>query len=163
MTGRRYAVTLAGLTMALLVAGIAPAAAKPKPSPEPDPEPVCAAVTTLSGPGGVELECAWTPEAQGVEGTVAVDATGEVASLAIAVRDSAPGDYCYLNTWDKPQQTEFAAPFDLVRGTESYWESPANWCGDRADLNGAPVTVSVYARVKRGTDVHVVLEPPPVP
>jgi hypothetical protein len=46
-----------------------------------------------------------------------------------------------------------------VHDDGSYWESPANWCGPREDLNGAPLTVSVYARAKKGTDVVITLSP----
>jgi hypothetical protein len=155
-------VLITGLTVA------APAAAKPgkpKPPPDPHPEPttlVCDTVTTLSGNGGLTLECEWTPANTGATfATVTVEAIGgSLSYLAIAVRDSSPGDYCYLANWDKPSETSYTASFDLVSDGTSYWASNGNWCGEREDLNGAPLTVTVSTRVKRGTQVVVTLDPP---
>lgn len=152
---------LAASAIVIACSAVGPAYAKPgKPAPYPDREPVCETITTLHG-SLVKSECAWTPVAgDGVgPGSVSVEATGAIAYLVIAVRDSAPGDYCYLQTWDEPSQTRIDASFDLARSNGSYWESPANWCGAREDLNGAPLTVTVSARVKRGTVVRITLDP----
>jgi hypothetical protein len=165
----RFTRTFMAFSLITALAIAAPAAAKPgkpKPPPEPDPEPtalICDMVTTFSGSGGLTLECDWTPAADtgATLGTVTVEAIGGTFSyLAIAVRDSAPGDYCYLANWNKPTETSYTASLDLVREGSSYWASDGNWCGAREDLNGAPLTITVSTRVKRGTQVVVTLDPP---
>lgn len=139
----------------------------PDEPPPPAEEPACEAVNLLPFDGTtVQFDCAWTPEADGSPiGTIDVDAVGEVAYLVIAVRDSSPGDYCLDPViWDgKGLGSHFEASFDLVRGTDSYWLHPTNWCGDREDLNGDPLTVTVNARVKRNTDLAITLDPPQIP
>ena len=157
--------TLLALVLTVALIGVAPAAAKPgKPKPPPEPEPTLACDTVAflaAGSGGLTLECDWTPENTGATlGTLTVEAIdGSFSYLAIVVRDSAPGDYCYLANWDKPSETSYTASFDLVRDGSSYWASTGNWCGEREDLNGAPLTITVSTRVKRGTQVVVNLDP----
>ena len=166
MTKPKRAAFLTFLAGTLIAAGVAPAAAKKPspPAPEPVPTPACESPTTLSGTGGLNLECAWAPTDEGVStGTVAIDViAGEVSYLVIAVRDSSPGDYCTGPTiWNtKPLGSEFSVTFDL----DGYWDSPTDWCGtDRTDTNGDPLFVSVYARVKRGTVLEVTIDPPQAP
>lgn len=140
----------------------------PDEPPLPEEEPACTTVNPRPFERTTVLfDCAWTPiDGGSSRGTVAVDVVeGEVAYLVIAVRDSSPGDYCLEPAiWDgKGLGTHFEASFDLVRGAESYWLHPTNWCGDREDLNGDPLTVTVNARVKRNTVLEVTLEPPQTP
>jgi hypothetical protein len=139
----------------------------PDEPPPPAEEPVCETVNLLPFERTwVQFDCAWTPDDDGSPiGTVGVEADGEVVYLVIAVRDSSPGDYCLDPViWDgKGLGTHFEASFDLVRGIESYWLHPTNWCGDREDLNGDPLTVTVNARVKRNTDLTVTLDPSQIP
>ena len=137
----------------------------PDEPPPPAEEPACETVNPLPFERTtVQFDCAWTPMDDGSSrGTVAVDVVeGEVAYLVIAVRDSSPGDYCLDPViWDgKGLGSHFEASFDLVRGTDSYWLHPTNWCGDREDLNLDPLTVTVNARVKRDAVLQVTLDPP---
>jgi len=164
MTKLKRTAFLTFLAGTLIAASVAPAAAKKPSPPAPEPVPACETATTLSGTGGLNLECAWTPDNSGVStGTVSVDVKeGEVSYLVIAVRDSSPGDYCTGPTiWNtKPLGSEFSVTFDL----DGYWYSPTDWCGtDRTDTNGEPLFVSVYARVKKGTALEVTLDPPQNP
>ena len=173
-TIRRLLVPAVVLAMPISVASWAAAipggapAKKPVPTVPEEPQPVEELVCETVNPvpfekTTVRFDCAWTPEDDGSGvGTIGVHADGEVAYLVIAVRDSSPGDYCLEPViWDgKGLGTHFEASFDLVRDTDSYWLHPMNWCGDREDLNGDPLTVTVNARVKRDTDLEVTLHPP---
>ncbi len=151
-----------------------PAAAKKGSIPgPPDDEPTqpCETVTTLSGRGSLGFGCDWTPLESGATGTVTVtEISGDVSRVVVFVRDSAPGDICVLEQWDKATGTVFSAQFDLVVGDQNYWEGATHWCeqfdpiaGPREDLNGKPLHVQVGVRGKRGTVVAVSLSPGQVP
>jgi len=155
-------VTLALVTT--LTMAVAPAVAKKGGKPAPDP--ACIATTELSGAGNLGLSCDWTPSNTGEPGRVVVEVIkGRVAYLAIAVRDSSPGDYCAGPIlWGSrygPGAT-FEATFDLVGAGSTYWDAPVDWCGTaRSDQNGQPLAVTVHARVKKGTQLQITLDPPP--
>jgi len=169
---------------ALLVMTAAPTVAKKPDNPgKPDTttttttttttEPVvaqpCKTVTTLRGTGDLWFDCKWTPKNTGdAEGTVTVTvANGEVSRVVVFVLDSAPGDICILEQWQRGATgTVFEASFPLEDGRGTYWDGGTNWCepfdpvaGQRTDLNGEPLHVRVGVRAKKGTVVEVSLYP----
>jgi len=94
------------------------------------------------------------------------ETSGDVSSVAVFIRDSAPGDICAIERWDKAIGTEFIASFPLEYGGQTYWDGGTNWCepfdpvlGQRSDLNGEPLHVLVNVRGKKGTVVTVSLSP----
>lgn len=190
---RRMLFVLLALSMVMLLA-VPSGAAKPQCNPDlpgytpghpacqdsddPDPLQPCPAEFTLSGTGGIGLECDWEPEfVDGdVDGVVTVTdtGTGEVSRLVVAVRDSSPGDYCPLTADPDPGVNDYPwyeAPFDtnpltltfdLTSAEDSYWEGKTNWCGNRYDSNGDPLHLLVTARTKKGGSITVTLYPAPV-
>jgi len=168
---------------ALLVMTAAPTVAKKPDNPgKPDTttttttttEPVvaqpCKTVTTLRGTGDLWLDCEWTPQDNGaMTGTVTVTvANGEVSRVVVFVLDSAPGDICILEQWQRGATGNvFIAEFPLIYEDETtYWDNGTNWCepfdpilGQRSDLNGEPLHVRVGVRAKKGTVVEVSLYP----
>jgi hypothetical protein len=153
----------------------------------PDLQP-CPESFTLSGSGWSDFECDWTPANTGaMEGIVTVDVEGEVRLLTVAVRDSAPGDYCDL-VWEgnTPGDSEWyvgsptgdlVLTFPLTDDRGTYWNfmytdndgagvasSGEHWCGPydpidglRTDLNGDPLHLSVGLRGKKTASVTVTL------
>jgi hypothetical protein len=126
--------------------------------------------------GFVGFDCDWTPENDGAETGVVNVATlkGEVTRLVIFVRDSSPGDICVLEQLDKPIGSPVVSSFPMVFDSdpsvagfeENYWDSKTNWCerfdpiaGQREDLNGEPLHLTVNVRGKPGTEVLISLSP----
>ncbi|MFV1962183.1 MAG: hypothetical protein ACC658_10150 [Acidimicrobiia bacterium] len=135
---------------------------------EPPTVQRCETVTTLRGTGNLEFGCDWTPvDISSTTGIVTVKVIeGKVSSVAVFVRDSAPGDICVLEQWDKPDLDVLEASFPLVHEGQSYWDGGTHWCepfdpivGERDDLNGEPLHVFVSVRAKKGTVVEVTLTP----
>lgn len=128
----------------------------------------CNTVNEDSGTGRISFACDWTPANDGSNvGTVTINTSREVSSLVVFVRDSAPGDICALEQWDRPRGTVFEASFPLADEGSNYWETGGvNWCelfdpvaGQRLDLNGEPLHLSVNLVAKKGTVVTVSLSP----
>jgi hypothetical protein len=136
----------------------------------PDAVQPCDTVTTLSGSGHLGLECDWTlAQSIATTGTVTVTVIeGEIFRVVAWVRDSSPGDICVLEQWDREAGTVFTASFPLIYGDgTTFWEhGGTHWCepfdpvaGQRTDLNGEPLHVSVGFRASRDTVVEVSLSP----
>jgi hypothetical protein len=145
-----------------------PSCSDTEPPTEPPTVQHCETVKTLHGPGNLEFECDWTPQDNGATtGIVTVNVTkGKVSSVAVFVRDSAPGDICIGEQWDNVTETEFIAEFPLETTDGTYWDDRINWCaqfdtvaGQRSDLNGEPLHVFVSVRAKKDTVVQVSLSP----
>lgn len=177
----RTTIVIALALFALVMAAVPAGAAKPDCKPhqpncsttptttEPPLAQSCATLTTLSGTGSLGFECDWTPKNDGpTTGTVTVTViSGEVSRVVVFVRDSAPGDICVLEQWDKATGTVFEASFPLKDGRGTYWDQGGtNWCepfdpvaGQRTDLNGDPLHLRVNVRAKKGTVIEVSLSP----
>lgn len=169
--------------LGLVMAGVAPAAARKDNNPGEGPQPVeveaCedagadatdgTITITVPGGGSIQFECLWTPKDPRTPkdpptdgnwaGKVGVE--GELGSLVVFVRDDSPGDICLLEQLTQPEGTEFFE-FALVDGSSQYWDDPTSWCkhfepSDRVDLNGPPLHLSVGFRSKRGTTVTITL------
>ena len=171
--------------LVLVMAGVAPAAARKDNNPGEGPQPVeveaceevAGAVVTdgtitipVAGGGSIQFECLWTPKDPRTPkdpptdgnwaGKVGVE--GELGSLVVFVRDDSPGDICLLEQLTQPEATEFFE-FPLVVGHDQYWDDQTSWCkhfepeSARVDLNGPPLHLSVGFRSKRGTTVTITL------
>ncbi|MDF1596846.1 MAG: hypothetical protein P1T08_12280 [Acidimicrobiia bacterium] len=117
---------------------------------------------------------------------------GAISNLVVFVRDASPGDICVLKQeWADQTGASYTATFDLAYGylprdadwdpddiypdyapyeNETYWSlGGQHWCypqdpikGMRADPNGKPLHLQVNFRIKKGTMVDIVLDPPQV-
>ena len=115
-----------------------------------------------------------------------------ISGLVVFVRDASPGDICALKQeWGDQNGPSYEASFDLAYGllpddadwdpdniypdyepyeNETYWSfGGQHWCypqdpinGMRGDPNGEPLHLQVNFRIKKGTMVDIVLDPPQV-
>lgn len=170
--------------LVLVMAGVAPAAARKDNNPGEGPQPVeveaceevAGAVVTdgtitipVAGGGSIQFECLWSPAEPAAEtegpwyGRVGISTDKALGSLVVFVRDDSPGDICLLEQLTQPEGTVFEFEFPLVVGEDQYWENhQTSWCkhfepSDRVDLNGPPLHLSVGFRSKRGTTVTITL------